>query len=251
VQDEAKTRFHFGCGQIWIEVSKEFSILMKRSLTVLCVFASAIGAGSAGFVSQAIAQTPDTLSAPAPAGTGKVAVILFQQAVAQTNEGQRAFAQLRQKFEPKQAALKAQSDEVDSLKKQLQDAGTTLSETERDSRLKTIDEKTKTLQRTAEDDQNDFNSEMNETFQTIAQKVFTVVDSYAKQNGYSVVLDASSQQSSPVLWVSPSNDITKAVVVAYNTKSGVAPPAASETSAPTPRTGTTTHHTTHPATKPQ
>ena len=53
----------------------------------------------------------------------KIAIIAFQQAVAATNEGQRNFAQLRTKFEPKQAALKAQSDEIDSLKKQLQDAG--------------------------------------------------------------------------------------------------------------------------------
>jgi outer membrane protein len=213
------------------------------------VLASAIGLGPVGFVSQASAQTASATSVPS--GTGKVAVILFQQAVAQTNEGQRAFAQLRQKFEPKQASLKAESDEIDSLKKQLQDAGTTLSETERNNRLKTIDEKTKSLQRSAEDAQNDFNSEMSETFQNLAQKVFAVVDAYAKENGYSVVLDASNQQNSTVLWASPSNDITKAVIAAYNKKSGVAAPAASETSAPTPRTGTTTHHTTHPASTPQ
>ena len=87
--------------------------------------------GSLASSSRAFAQTP---SAPAPAAQSaaglsaavevpanpKIAIIAFQQAVAATNEGQRNFAQLRVKFEPKQAALKAQSDEIDSLKKQLQ-----------------------------------------------------------------------------------------------------------------------------------
>ena len=129
----------------------------------------------------------------------KIAIIAFQQAVAATNEGQRNFAQLRTKFEPKQAALKAQSDEIDSLKKQLQDAGANLSEPERDSRLRTIDEKTKSLQRSAEDAQNEASGAMNDMYQQLAQKVYAVLDTYAKQNKFTLVLDTSAQQT-PVLW---------------------------------------------------
>ena len=120
---------------------------MKRSLTLACLLASATGVGSIASTSSALAQTA---SAPAEStalsGTPaipvnpKIAIIAFQQAVAATNEGQRNFAQLRVKFEPKQTQLKSESDEIDSLKKQLQDAGSTLSEPERDSRLRTIDE---------------------------------------------------------------------------------------------------------------
>ena len=243
---------------------------MKRSLTVVCLLASAIGASSVVFASTAAAQTPaaEPPSAPSPAGAApsfpagpaKVAVIVFQQAVASTNEGQRSFAQLRDKFAPKQAQLKTQSDEVDSLKKQLQDAGPNLSDQERDSRLKTIDDKTKALQRVAEDDQNDFNTQMNDMYQALAQKVYVTVDKYAKQNGFTVVLDASNQQSSPVLWINPGVDITKAVVDAYNASSGVAAPAApaapkpaSSTRPATPRSTTPTTHpsTTHTAPAPQ
>ena len=120
---------------------------MKRSFTLVCLLASAVGVGSIASTSRAFAQA-QAPSAPTPAdstaglsatpvvpATAKIAIIAFQQAVAATNEGQRNFAQLRTKFEPKQAQLKAQSDEIDSLKKQLQDAGANLSEPERDSRL--------------------------------------------------------------------------------------------------------------------
>lgn len=225
---------------------------MKHSFSLLCLLASATGVGTLVLASNAVAQTP---SAPAPTAAAatpvvpvdaKVAIIAFQQAVAATNEGQRNFAQLRTKYEPKQTQLKTQSDEIDSLKKQLSDAGTTLSETERDSRLRVIDEKTKSLQRSAEDAQNEAQGAMSEMYQQLAQKVYAVLDTYANQAKFTLVLDASNQQNSPVLWASPATDITKAVVDAYNTKSGVpAQPAASTTPA-APRPSTTTPRTTAP-----
>jgi outer membrane protein len=237
---------------------------MKRSLTLVCLLASATGVGSVASTSRASAQAPSapTPAAPSTAGLSatpefpaspKIAIISFQQAVAATNEGQRNFAQLRTKFEPKQAALKAQSDEIDSLKKQLQDAGANLSEPERDSRLRTIDEKTKSLQRTAEDAQNEASGAMNDMYQQLAQKVYAVLDAYSNQNKFTLVLDTSAQQT-PVLWANQASDITKAVVEAYNAKSGVPPQPAAGAAAPRPslpttpagRTGTTRPSTTKP-----
>ena len=232
---------------------------MKRSFTLVCLLASATGVGILSSTSSAFAQTP---SAPTPAGStaglsaapavptnAKIAIIAFQQAVAATNEGQRNFAQLRVKFEPKQAQLKSQSDEIDSLKKQLQDAGTTLSEPERDSRLRTIDEKTKSLQRSAEDAQNEASGAMNDMYQQLAQKVYAVLETYSQQNQFTLVLDTSAQQT-PVLWAPPSSDITKAVVDAYNAKSGVPPQPAAGGTPSAPRPSTTPGHTGGTTTRP-
>jgi outer membrane protein len=230
---------------------------MKRSFTLVCLLASATGVGIMTSPSSALAQAP---SAPTPADStaglaaapvvpanAKIAIISFQQAVAATNEGQRNFAQLRVKFEPKQAQLKSQSDEIDSLKKQLQDAGATLSEPERDSRLRVIDEKTKSLQRSAEDAQNEASGAMNDMYQALAQKVYAVLDTYAAANKFTLVLDTSAQQT-PVLWANGSSDITKAVVDAYNVKSGV--PAQPAAAAPRPSTTGPSRPapTTHPST---
>jgi outer membrane protein len=234
---------------------------MKRSFTLVCLLASATGVGIITSTSTALAQTPSAptpanptaglAAAPAVPTNAKIAIIAFQQAVAATNEGQRNFAQLRVKFEPKQTQLKSQSDEIDSLKKQLQDAGSTLSEPERDSRLRIIDEKTKSLQRSAEDAQNEASGAMNDMYQQLAQKVYAVLESYSEQNKFTLVLDTSAQQT-PVLWAPPSSDITKAVVDAYNAKSGVPPqPAAGPPSAPRPSTSTPGHTggtTTRPST---
>jgi outer membrane protein len=188
---------------------------MKRSLALIVTLAS-------GFVLSAAAQTP---AAPAaPAGPAKIAVVAFQVAVAQTNEGQRNFADLQKKYEPKRAQLQVLDAEIESLKKQLQAQGDKLSDAERASRAKTIDEKSKQLQRSAEDAQNDFQQEMQELYNGLASKVYDVLASYAQQQGFTLVLDVAQQQN-PVLFATEASNITKAVIDAYNVKSGVpAPP---------------------------
>jgi outer membrane protein len=164
-----------------------------------------------------------------------VAVIAFQAAVGQTNEFQRNYADLQTKYEPKRNQLKTMADEIDTLQKQLQAQGDKLSDAERANRSKTIDDKKKQAQRFAEDAQNDLQSEMQETYNSVAAKVYDVLQSYAQQQGYTLVVDGSgSQQQAPVvLYASPSTDITKAIIDAYNVKSGVpAPPPQPAAAAP-------------------
>ncbi len=185
---------------------------MKRSIALVVSLAL-------GSLLSAAAQTP-----AAPAGPVKVGVVAFQVAVAQTNEGQRDFADLEKKFEPRRQQLKTLSDEIDSLTKQLQADNAKLSDAERTSRAHAIDEKRKTLQRDAEDAQNDFQQEMQDLYNGLASKVYDVLNDYAKQHGYTLILDFGQQQSQ-VLWAADSVNITKAIIDAYNTKSGVpAPP---------------------------
>jgi outer membrane protein len=200
---------------------------MKHSLAIVVMLAS-------GVLLSAAAQTP---SAPAPAGPTKIAVIAFQTAVGQTNEFQRNFADLQKKYGPKRDQLKAMADEIDGLQKQLQAQGDKLSDAERASRAKVIDDKQKSAQRLAEDARNDLQGEMQEIYNAVAGKVFDTLSKYAQQQGYTLVVDGSgSQQQAPVvLYASPSTDITKAVIDAYNVSSGVpAPPPQPAASAPKP-----------------
>jgi outer membrane protein len=190
---------------------------MKSSLFLVVTLAS-------GLVLSAAAQTLPVPAAPsataAPAGPVRIAVIAFQAAMAQTNEGQRSYADLEKKYAPRQAQLKALSDEIESLTKQLQTQGDKLSDAERASRAKTIDGKKKQLDRSAEDLKTDGNQDIQQMYSNLATKVYDVLSSYAQQQGYTLVLDISQQQS-PVLWANESTNITKAVIDAYNVKSGV------------------------------
>jgi outer membrane protein len=130
---------------------------MNRSLVVALTLASAMTAGAQTL---AAPSTPAAAPAAAPAGPAKIAVIAFKAAVAQTNEGQRDFAELQKKFMPRENQLKALNDDIEAQTKQLQTQGATLSEAERASRAKSIDEKKKKLERDATDARNDFQQEM-------------------------------------------------------------------------------------------
>ena len=190
---------------------------------------------ASGMVLSAAAQTQAAPAAAAPAaGPAKIAVIRFQLAVAQTNEGQRDFADLQKKYAPKEASLKALSDEVDSLAKQLQAPASTLSEADRAAKAKAADEKKKQLDRDTEDARNDFQQDIQDMYNALASKVYDVMQSYAEQQGFTLILDISQQQS-PVLFSANGTNITKQVIDAYNLKSGVpAPPAQPAAAAPKP-----------------
>lgn len=194
---------------------------MKHVLAITALLA-------AGLVPAAPAQAP--AAANAAAAHTKIAVIAFQAAVAKTNEGQRNFTDLEKKYQPKQEEITTLKNQIDALTKQLQTDGPKLTDTERAARAKVIDDKTKQLNRTAEDARTDFTQDVNQAYTALAAKVYDVMKAYAEQQGYTLVLDVSSQ-GSPVLFAGQSTDITQAVIDAYNAKSGV-PAAASAQGVP-------------------
>ena len=136
---------------------------MKYSLSLASLLATGL-----------ISTTAFAQAAPATtsAGPSKVAVIMFQAAVMQTNEGKRDVAQIETKYQPKQNQLKQESTEIDTLKKQLQAESATLSDADRAEHLKAIDAKEKNLQRDGEDAQTDFQQDMQQSYAQLAQKVF-------------------------------------------------------------------------------
>jgi outer membrane protein len=198
-----------------------------------------------GTTSTPPAASAPAASAPVPAST-KVGIILLNDAIIATNEGQKEFGELQKKFEPKQTELKNLNDEIDSLKKQLDAQGTKMNDDARAGLVRQIETKQKTLTRNREDAQNDYVTQQNEVAGKLLQKMVPVIDKYAKDNGFGLIIDASKQwPDGPVLWATPGVDITKAIVDIYNAQSGV--PAAPSASRPA---GATARPASVPATKP-
>jgi Skp family chaperone for outer membrane proteins len=228
---------------------------MNRTL----VLVSALGAGL--MTTAGMAQAP---AAPAPPATqptaeapvtpqaipAKIALVAFEQAVFATNEGQKAVQDIQVKYKPKKDQIESLSHEVDALKKQLQGAPATLSDADRATKMKEIDAKEKRLNHDAEDAQTAYNTDLQEAYGKVAAKVSVTLKKYVSDNGYTLLLDVSSQQSN-VMWANQSTDVTQAVVTAYNTSSGVAAPVPSAPSAPTPAAARPHPSTTPKTTTPQ
>ena len=87
----------------------------------------------------------------------------------------------------------------------------------------------------SEDLKTDGNQDVQQMYNALASKVFDVMSTYAAQKGFTMVLDMGQQQGT-VLYADPSLDITKPVIEAYNTKSGVPAPPPALPSAPKPAT---------------
>jgi Skp family chaperone for outer membrane proteins len=228
---------------------------MNRNL----VLVSALGVGlstAAAMAQTAATPAPATTPASAAANTpppppqaipAKIALISFEQAVMATNEGQRAVQEISKKYEPKKQQIDSLNQEVESLKKQLQSAPATMTDEERANRTRSIDSKEKQLNRDAEDANNSYQADLQEAFGKVARKFSPTVQKYVQDNGYTLLLDVSNQQTSNVMWASqnPNIDITLAVVQAYNASSGVSAPPPSGPSATAP---SATPHRTAPAT---
>jgi outer membrane protein len=196
-------------------------------------------------MAQAPAAPAPAAPAPAPAAApvkpeaipAKIALVAFEQAVFATNEGQKAVLDIQKKYEPQKTKIDALSNEVDGLKKQLSSLPATATAEDRAAKQRTIDTKDKELQRQAEDAQTSYNGELQEAYGKIAQKVSVTLKNYVAQNGFTLLLDVSNQQSA-VMWALPSTDVTEAVVQAYNASSGVAAPPPAAPSASRPSTTT-------------
>jgi outer membrane protein len=221
---------------------------MKRTIATVAALATCLALNAAAQTSAATEAAPTT---SAPSGPAKIAIVVFQQAVAQTNDFQRRFADLQKKYDPKRQQIQTLNTEIASLQKELQAQSATLSDAQRASKAKQLDDKQKELKRTGEDAQGDFQQDMQQTFAAVAGKVSETLDAYAKEHGYTLVLDGGNQQVPVVLYANQSTDITKAVIDAYNTKSGIPAPehpaAASAPSAPVPQGTTPRPATTHKA----
>lgn len=213
---------------------------------------------SAAPASPAPAAAP-TQPAPPPAPEAfpaKIALIAFEQAVEATNEFQQAATELQKKYEPKKTEIDQLGQEIDALKKQVDATPSTLTTAERNDKLKTIDSKQKLYQSHVDDASAAFESDIRDAGNKVAQKVSLIMQTYAKVNGYTIVLDVGGQNSQ-VMWAaqSPNADITEAVIAAYNASTpGITappPPAPAPTSAaPRPKPSTTAPHTSTPAKPP-
>jgi outer membrane protein len=149
---------------------------------------------------------------------GKVAVIYFQGAIVGTKDGQKAAAELEAKATPKQKELQQKQNELAVLQDQLTKGQNTLSDAAKAEIYRSIEIKKKSYERDLEDTKADIDQEQQKLLQQLAQKMTAVIERYSRDHGYSLVVDVSSPQS-PVLYASPTVDITKDIIELYDQSS--------------------------------
>ena len=169
------------------------------------------------------------LSAPAQS-PGKVGVINIQGAIISTKDGQKAANEIQSRFNPKKTELDKRQGEIGQLQDQLNRGRNTLSEEAQQKLVREIDQKTKALNRDTEDARSELDQEQQKLMGELFSRIQVVLDKYAKDNGYTLILDISSPQT-PVMYASNTIDITREIIELYDKN---APPATSSAPAPAP-----------------
>src|SRR5689334_4871508 len=146
----------------------------------------------------------------------KIGIINIQSAIAATKDGQKASAELNSKFNPTRSRLEKKQQEIEGDKARLNTGANAMSADQKEKLMRDIDQKTKALNRDAEDAQAEVDQETGKIMQELGGRMMAVINKYAKDKGYALVLDVSSQQS-PVLFAP--DDITEEIVKLYDANS--------------------------------
>jgi outer membrane protein len=176
-----------------------------------------------------LSVAPARAQAPAAAGAaagGKVGVISIRQAIVSTAEGKVASAELQSQFASRQNEIENLNKQISDVQQRLQAGAGKLSPDE-ESRLRQQGQRlAQRLDRMNTEYQEDVNAAQADVIDRIGRKMVDVLDRYARENGYAVVLD-SSAQSTPILYASTQIDVTQDIIrlydQAYPVKAGAAP----------------------------
>jgi outer membrane protein len=160
----------------------------------------------------ALTVRSQTATPKPPALAAKIAVVSMRDAMLATLDGKAAVAQMQVKFEPLRAKLEKEDAAIQSQENQLRNGAATMPPEPRQKLADEISLRKKKLQRDLDDLNTDAQAEDNRLMQDVSTKMGAVVDQYAKQNGYTVVIDASA----PLLWASESANVTPDIVKAYD-----------------------------------
>jgi Skp family chaperone for outer membrane proteins len=159
----------------------------------------------------AVATRTQTVSAPAPLAA-KIAVLDMQGVLVSTKEGSQAIAAMQAGLEKKKAQLQKEQTAIETLEDKLRKGATTLSDEERARLSDEIQKRKRNLTRDADDLNTEAEQESSKLNQDLTAKMVAVIDKYAAQKGYTLVLDGNP----PVVWAAQATNISTEIVQQYD-----------------------------------
>jgi outer membrane protein len=149
--------------------------------------------------------------APASSAGGKVAVVDFNRVVTESAEGKKAVTAFNGEVSKLQTDFEALQKSIAADEEKLRTGQNVMSDAAKAELTRKIDANNTSLTRKNEDAQKQVAEKQNELFGPVAQLAKSVMDAYAKESGYAVVFDMSSQANN-IIYFDPVADITTEVI---------------------------------------
>jgi outer membrane protein len=190
----------------------------------------------------------------------KIAVVDVQALTLASDEGRAANEKLDKRVQALTAEMDKARKDIDEKETRLRTQDRLMSAAAKGQLQRDIDDAKRAFDRKNQDSQKELTDLQNQLLAPIAGKAQEALAMFVSQNGYTLLVDLSSEKSN-VVWANPANDITGVVLKTLNDdykKSGGASaspasaPAAPAANAPKPATSapSTPPRTTTPAPSP-
>jgi outer membrane protein len=144
-----------------------------------------------------------------------IGVVDMQRALNECNAGKKAKDQVRSKFEKAQNELKRQREELDRMRESYDKKALVLKEDERRTLEKDLEVRSLDFKRKYEDYQRDLKRTDAELTSGIVEQLYGIVNTYAKERGFTVVLETSS---GALVYADPKIDVTDEVIKRHNAR---------------------------------
>jgi outer membrane protein len=151
-------------------------------------------------------------AAAAPAGGLRIAVVNYGVLLQESPQAKSAVASLRAEFAPKQRTLQTEATQLKSKEDTLKKNEATMTQDQRDQAELDLRERYQDLARKQTEIQDDVNTRRNELMSQLQKTLVQVVQAYAKQQRYDLVL------ADGVIYADSGLDITPAILSALKTQ---------------------------------
>ena len=150
--------------------------------------------------------------AAAPAGGLRIAVVNYGVLLQESPQAKAAVESLRAEFAPKQRNLQSEATQLKTKEDTLKKNEATMTQDQRDQAEVDLRERYQDLARKQTEIQDDVNTRRNELMSRLQKTLVQVVQSYAKQQRYDLVL------ADGVIYADQGLDITPAILNALKTQ---------------------------------
>ncbi len=150
----------------------------------------------------------------------KIGYVNYERLMQQSPQAQAIQASLRDEFLPRQQALVKEQQALKARADAFQRDAATMTDDQRDREQKDLRDKDRDLQAKQSEFQDDLNARKNEELSRLQRSLIEEVQTYAKAQGYDLVL------AGDVIYATPSIDLTSAVLerLKNTSSSGAAAP---------------------------
>ena len=166
----------------------------------------------------------------------KMGVVDPQRLLEESPQGRAMLDSMRTEFAPRERTLQAQQQALKAKQDKLQKDGATMTDEQRTRAEKELRDGARDFERARSEFQDDISARRNEEMSRLQKTLGEEVRTYAKAQGFDVVLSTEG-----VVYAAPAYDVTPAILTALQARNAAAPATAPPPAKPAPPAKPQTH----------